>query len=198
MALIIGLTGGIGAGKSTAAAFFRDQGIPVVDADAISRAITGPGARGSLAVAKLFGEDFLTPEGAMNRARMRDLVFSDASALKRLEGCLHPLISEDIEAAFRAHADAPLVIYDCPMLWRPNFQHRAINRVLVIDASDETRFERILHRPGMTPDTIRRMMAAQATRADILAFADDIIVNEEDEAALRTKLADLQAFWASL
>ena len=174
MALIIGLTGGIGAGKSTAAAFFRDQGIPVVDADAISRAITGPGARGSLAVAKLFGEDFLTPEGAMNRARMRDLVFRDASALERLEGCLHPLISEDIEAAFRAHADAPLVIYDCPML------------------------ERILHRPGMTPDTIRRMMAAQATRADILAFADDIIVNEEDEAALRTKLADLQAFWASL
>lgn len=198
MAFIIGLTGSIGAGKSTAAAHFLNQGIPVVDADGISRTLTGPGAQGSLAVAQCFGNDFLTPECAMNRPRMRELVFKDPTALKRLEACLHPLIGQEVNAAFVRHRTAPLVIYDCPLLWRPDFRHSAVNRILVIDASDETRFSRILTRPGMTPDIVRRMMAAQASRRTILSVADDVIVNEDDETALRQKLTDLYNFWKTL
>ena len=102
MSLIIGLTGGIGAGKSTASAHLRASGLPVVDADAISRALTGPGAAGSLAVAEAFGPEFLTPEGTMDRRRMRELAFRDAGALKRLEACLHPLIGAAVTREFES------------------------------------------------------------------------------------------------
>lgn len=97
---VIGLTGGIGSGKSTAATVFRSLGVPVVDADAISRALTGPGAEGSLAVARRFGEDFLDENRAMNRARMRELVFSNPEARRELEALLHPLIGRDVLRAF--------------------------------------------------------------------------------------------------
>ena len=195
MALIIGLTGGIGAGKSTASAFFARLGVPVVDADGISRALTGPGGRGSAAVAAAFGRGMLDASDAMNRAAMRELVFRDPSALRRLESVLHPLIGEEIDAALEKHAAAPLVIYDCPLLWRENFRRPAVARILVIDASDAVRLERILARPGMTRDTALRMMAAQPPRSEILRIADDVIVNEDDEASLKERLTVLHKFW---
>ena len=110
MSLIIGLTGGIGAGKSTASAHLRATGLPVVDADAISRALTDPGAAGSLAVAETFGPEFLTPVGAMDRRRMRELAFRDAGALKRLEACLHPLIGAAVTREFESFSASPIVI----------------------------------------------------------------------------------------
>ena len=116
MSLIIGLTGGIGAGKSTASAHLRASGLPVVDADAISRALTGPGAAGSLAVAEAFGPEFLTPEGAMDRRRMRELAFRDAGALKRLEACLHPLIGAAVTREFESLSASPIVIYDLSLI----------------------------------------------------------------------------------
>lgn len=195
MALIIGLTGGIGAGKSTASAFFARLGVPVVDADGISRALTGPGGRGSAAVAAAFGSGMLDTSGAMNRAAMRELVFRDPAALRRLESVLHPLIGEEIDAAFEKHAAAPLVIYDCPLLWRENFRRPAVARILVIDASDAVRLERILIRPGMTRDTALRMMAAQPPRREILRIADDVVVNEDDEASLQERLTVLHNIW---
>ena len=195
MALIIGLTGGIGAGKSTASAFFARLGVPVVDADGISRALTGPGGRGSAAVAAAFGLGMLDTSGAMNRAAMRELVFRDPAALRRLESVLHPLIGEEIDAAFEKHAAAPLIIYDCPLLWRENFRRPAVARILVIDASDAVRLERILIRPGMTRDTALRMMAAQPPRREILRIADDVVVNEDDEASLQERLTVLHNIW---
>ena len=195
MALIIGLTGGIGAGKSTASAFFARLGVPVIDADGISHALTGPGGRGSAAVAAAFGRGMLDTSGAMNRAAMRELVFRDPAALRRLESVLHPLIGEEIDAAFEKHAAAPLVIYDCPLLWRENFRRPAVARILVIDASDAVRLERILARPGMTRDTALRMMAAQPPRREILRIADDVVVNEDDEASLQERLTVLHNIW---
>ncbi|MBP3438045.1 MAG: dephospho-CoA kinase [Sutterella sp.] len=195
MALIIGLTGGIGAGKSTASAFLAGLGVPVVDADGISRALTGPGGRGSAAVAEAFGSGMIDASGAMNRAAMRELVFRDPDALRRLEAVLHPLIGEEIDASFEKHSDSPLVIYDCPLLWRANFRRPALSRILVIDASDAVRLERILSRPGMTRETATRMMAAQPPRSEILRIADDVIVNEDDEASLKERLTVLHKFW---
>ena len=198
MSLIIGLTGGIGAGKSTASAHLRASGLPVVDADAISRALTGPGAAGSLAVAEAFGPEFLTPEGAMDRRRMRELAFRDAGALKRLEACLHPLIGAAVTREFESLSASPIVIYDCPLLWRDDFRHPAVSRVLVIDASDDVRLSRIVSRPGLTEETARLMMKAQPPRSRILQCADDLIVNEEDEAALRKRLDALSRIWMAI
>ena len=130
---VIGLTGGIGSGKSTAAAVFRSLGVPVVDADAISRALTGPGAEGSLAVARRFGEDFLDENRAMNRARMRELVFSNPEARRELEALLHPLIGRDVLRAFSSLSpDTPYAVFDCPLLlenktWRGSQRPRPRN-----------------------------------------------------------------------
>ena len=136
MALIIGLTGGIGAGKSTASAHFARLGVPVVDADRISRVLTGPGGRGCAAVADAFGPEMLDENGAMNRGKMRERVFRDPSALRKLEAILHPLIGEVIDAELASHRDAPVVIYDCPLLWRANFRRPGIDRILVIDEGE--------------------------------------------------------------
>lgn len=198
MSLIIGLTGGIGAGKSTASAHLRTLGLPVVDADAISRALTGPDAAGSHAVAKAFGPEFITSEGAMDRRRMRELAFRDSGALKRLEKCLHPLIGDAITRQFQTLSNLPIVIYDCPLLWRSDFHHPAVKRILVIDASDAIRLSRIASRPGLPLETARLMMKAQPPRSAILACADDILVNEDDEAALKARLDRLVHFWRAL
>ena len=191
MALIIGLTGGIGAGKSTASAHFARLGVPVVDADRISRALTGPGGRGCAAVVDAFGPEMLDENGAMNRGKMRERVFRDPSALRKLEAILHPLIGEDIDAELASHRDAPVVIYDCPLLWRANFRRPGIDRILVIDASDGVRLSRILTRPGMTKETALRMMSAQPARAEILKIADDVVMNEDDAEALAARLTEL-------
>ena len=166
--------------------------------DAISRALTGPGAAGSLAVAEAFGPEFLTPEGAMDRRRMRELAFRDAGALKRLEACLHPLIGAAVTREFESLSASPIVIYDCPLLWRDDFRHPAVSRVLVIDASDDVRLSRIVSRPGLTEETARLMMKAQPPRSRILQCADDLIVNEDDEAALRKRLDALSRIWMAI
>lgn len=152
MSLIIGLTGGIGAGKSTASAHLRASGLPVVDADAISRALTGPGAAGSLAVAEAFGPEFLTPEGAMDRRRMRELAFRDAGALKRLEACLHPLIGAAVTREFESLSASPIVIYDCPLLWRDDFAH--LPSAAFWSSTPRTTF--VSHASSPVPDSRRR------------------------------------------
>lgn len=118
----------------------------------------------------------------MDRRRMRELAFRDAGALKRLEACLHPLIGAAVTREFESLSASPIVIYDCPLLWRDDFRHPAVSRVLVIDASDDVRLSRIVSRPGLTEETARLMMKAQPPRSRILQCADDLIVNEDDEA----------------
>lgn len=189
MTRIIGLTGGIGSGKSTASNAFLDAGIPVIDADRLSRELTGPGAPGSEAVAKVFGEDFLTPERAMDRARMRDLVFKDPAALKKLESVLHPLIARCVEEEARQEAEKPLLVYDCPLLYRSTLRPLSLSRILVIDAPDAMRLSRIMTRPGINEETARRMMRAQPSRATFLSLADDVILNAGTPEELQKAVA---------
>lgn len=173
----IGLTGGIGSGKSTVAGFLREAGAAIVDTDAISRSLTAPGGTAMPAIIHQFGADFVGADGALDRDRMRALAFSDAVAKRRLEAILHPLITAEALAQAAA-ATAPLVVFDVPLLvesgrWRPR-----LARVVVVDCSTETQIERVLQRPGWTHERIEGALAAQATRAARRAAADVVLLND--------------------
>ncbi|MFG6463570.1 dephospho-CoA kinase [Roseateles sp. DXS20W] len=191
----IGLTGGIGSGKSTVAGFLREAGAAIVDTDAISRALTLPGGAAMPAITEQFGAEFVTADGALDRDRMRALAFSDTAAKRRLEAILHPLITAEALAQAEA-ARAPLVVFDVPLLvesgrWRPR-----VARVLVIDCTVDTQRARVLQRPGWTPARVDGALAAQATREARRAAADAVILNEElPLAALRNEVMSLAARW---
>lgn len=196
MSIVIGLTGGIGAGKSTASLYLQGKGLPVVDADRISRELTGPGARGSEAVARTFGRDYLNCTGAMDRRKMRELVFRDDEARARLETILHPMITEEIERQIKkACADHPVVIFDCPLLTTNSSWRGLVDRILVIDAADDVRVERILKRPGLTEEIARSIISKQPPRKMILDFADDVIVNMGSSDELYGALDHLVSVW---
>lgn len=191
----IGLTGGIGSGKSTVSGFLREAGAAIVDTDAISRALTAAGGSAMPAIAEQFGTGFVTPDGALDRDRMRALAFSDAGAKRRLEAILHPLITAQALAQADA-ATAALVVFDVPLLvesgrWRPR-----LARVLVVDCSTETQVERVLQRPGWTPERVDGALAAQATRAIRRAAADVVLLNDGLSLdALRNEVLDLAGRW---
>ncbi|MDR7268998.1 dephospho-CoA kinase [Pelomonas saccharophila] len=191
----VGLTGGIGSGKSTVAGFLREAGAAIVDTDAISRGLTGPGGAAMPAIAAQFGADFVSPDGALDRDRMRALAFSDPAAKRRLEAILHPLITAEALAQADA-ATAPLVVFDVPLLvesgrWRPR-----LARVLVVDCSTETQIERVLQRPGWTRERVAGALAAQTTREARRAAADVVLLNDGlPLVALRNEVLDLAGRW---
>jgi len=182
--LRVGLTGGIGSGKSTVAQLLAACGATLIDADALSRAATAPGGQAMDAIAAAFGADLLTPEGALDRDRMRQLVFADPTARQRLEAIVHPVVGEAIRAQSRAAARAGsrCLVLDIPLLvesprWRP-----VLDRVLVVDCSEATQKARVASREagrtGWTPDATEKIMASQASRAERLAAADICIDND--------------------
>ncbi len=197
MAWILGLTGGIGSGKSTASAWFSLTGYPVVDADAISRSLTYPGGAAIPAIANEFGADFITPEGAMNRAKMRELVFDDPKARERLEGVMRPLIRRaSLEALERARslADAAgkaFAVFDCPLLCEWPEVRTVVDRLLVIDLCEEEQIRRVALRSNLTPERVRSIIRAQIPRQARLAQADDIIYNGGSLEDFRSALAAL-------
>ena len=196
MARIIGLTGGIASGKTTACAYFRDQGIPIVDADVIAHEITAPNAEGTLTVAKAFGEDFIDERGAMNRAKMRALVFSNPETKEKLEALLHPLIQAkakaQIEEAAKTH---PTVIFDCALLLQSEKWRELVGEVVVIDACEETRISRLAKRNGFSREAALAIMRAQLPREALLEQADTVIVNEGDPEDFLLSLTDLYKKW---
>ena len=191
----IGLTGGIGSGKSTVAGFLREAGATIVDTDAISRQLTQPGGAAMPAIAQAFGPQYLAADGALDRDRMRALAFSDPDAKRRLEAILHPLITAEAQAQAAA-STAPLTVLDVPLLvesgrWRPR-----VARVLVIDCSAQTQTTRVLQRPGWTPERVQGVLAAQATREARRAAADAVILNEDlSLERLRQEVLSLAARW---
>jgi len=195
-AFSVGLTGGIGCGKSTVADMFAALGASVIDTDQIAHALTAPHGAAMPALLAEFGEDFATPEGALDRARMRALVFSDATARARLEAILHPRI-RDATAAAASIASGDYVIYVVPLLIESGTWRERVTRVLAIDCPEELQVARVMARSGITEAQVRAIMAAQVTRAQRRAAADDIIVNDDGLDALRPQVEILHAMYLS-
>ncbi|RLV08243.1 dephospho-CoA kinase [Streptomyces griseocarneus] len=190
----VGLTGGIGAGKSEVSRLFASYGAVVVDSDRIAREVVEPGTPGLAAVVAEFGEDVLTPEGALDRPRLGSVVFADPGRLAALNAIVHPLVrarSAELEAA--AAPDA-VVVHDVPLLVENGLQS-LYDLVVVIDASEETRLDRLVRLRGMKPEEARARMAAQATREQRLAVADFVVDNDGPLEALAPQVEQV---WARL
>jgi dephospho-CoA kinase len=175
--LRIGLTGGIGSGKSTVATMLVARGALLVDTDAISRALTATGGSAIDAIRAAFGAQAIAADGSMDRARMRELAFTDATVKGRLEGVLHPLITA--EATRQAQA-APhrVTVFDVPLLVETGRWRARVDRVLLVDCSEATQLARVLTRAGWTRDAALAVIAQQATREARRAAADAVIVND--------------------
>jgi dephospho-CoA kinase len=176
----LGLTGGIGSGKSTVGEMLMDAGAALIDADAISRSVTAPGGSALSAIAQSFGPDFITAEGALDRNRMRALVFSDASAKQRLEAIIHPLVSSATQAQANAAVEAghKLLVFDVPLLVESGRWRAQLDGVLVVDCEVETQTERVMARSGLSTEAVKGIIHAQASRAQRLAAADWVIFND--------------------
>jgi dephospho-CoA kinase len=186
---VVGLTGGIGSGKSAAADEFAALGATVVDTDVISRELTDKGGAAVAEVERLFGKDFVAA-GAMDRKRMRDHVFADPTAKRALESLLHPMIRE--ESARRiAAASGPYVVHVVPLLIESPDYRKRVDRVLVVDAPEETQIERVRARSRLSADEVRAIMRGQISRAERLAAADDVIDNRGSRDALRKQVGAL-------
>lgn len=177
----IGLTGGIGSGKSTVAGFLARRGAAIIDADAISRSLTAPNGRAMAAVAQTFGNTMVGPDGAMNRDAMRALIFKDSQAKRQLESIIHPLVSllsqEMAQAA--ARNGQTVLVFDVPLLVESGARWRSqLDRVLVVDCEAQTQRQRVQQRSGLSHADTDRIMAQQASRVQRLASADIVIVNE--------------------
>lgn len=197
MKLVVGVTGGIGSGKSTVAGLFEALGAAVVDTDAIAHELTRPGEAALAAIRARFGDGMITAEGALDRARMRALAFSDAAAKRDLEAILHPRIRA--EAARRvALAQAPYVLLLVPLLAETGGSSPLVGRVLVVDCDEQLQVERTRRRSGLAEEEVHAIMAGQATRAGRLALADDIIDNNGPAEALEEQVRRLHARYLAL
>lgn len=187
-AFTVGLTGGIGSGKSAVARLFAARGATIVDTDQIAHGMTGPNGPAMAAIAAEFGAQYVDAHGALDRAKMRALVFSDPTAKARLEGILHPRI-RDAALAAAAAATGAYVIYDVPLLVESGTWKQRVSRVLVVDCPEEVQVSRVMARNGLSESQVLAIMANQATRAQRAAAADDIINNGGDLSALEEQVA---------
>ena len=197
--LRVGLTGGIGSGKSTVAALLATHGARIIDTDAISRRLTAPGGRAIPALRESFGDAVIDAHGALDRSQMRHLAFDDPAVRQQLEAILHPMISVDTESEAALLANSAVIVFDVPLLVEsPQWQHR-VHRVLVVDCSEATQIERVMQRSGWSEAAVRAVIAAQATRDQRRAVADDLIVNDGiSTAALAERVAALWNTWKTL
>jgi len=197
MTYIVGLTGGIGSGKSAAAQGFEELGATVIDTDAIAHALTAPGGAAIEPIRAAFGADYLTPEGALARPRMRALVFADAAKKRLLESILHPMIRTRT-SEFALAARSPYVILMVPLLVESNDYRRRCQRILVVDCPEELQVERVMARSGLAADQVRAIMTNQVARGARLAAADDVIDNSQDPAHLRRQVEALHQRYLQL
>jgi dephospho-CoA kinase len=187
---VIGLTGGIGSGKSTVADRLVALGAALVDTDRIAHALTAAGGAAIGAIRQAFGDRVIAEDGSMDRAVMRKLAFDDPQARRRLESILHPMIRERTDAGIRAaiEAGAPYVLVAVPLLVESGQARGRFDRVLVVDCPPEVQLERVVARSGLDPAQVRAILAAQASRADRLAAADDVVDNGGTEVALAPQI----------
>ena len=193
---ILGLTGGIGSGKSAAAEHFCALGVHVVDADHAARWVVEPGRPALAKIAEHFGNDVLQADGQLNRGALRNLIFTDPEQRRWLEALLHPLIREEI-ASNLAQAQSPYAILVSPLLIESG-QYTTTQRVLVIDAPQALQIQRTLARDNTSEQQVHAFLKAQASREERLRHADDVLVNDNDLKALQTEVERLHHFYLTL
>jgi dephospho-CoA kinase len=194
----VGLTGGIGCGKSTVAGLFAEHGAAIIDTDLIAHRLTQAGGAAVPEIRKAFGKDYLTADNALDRAKMRGLVFSDVAAKQRLEKILHPLILEQAKAQLHRMRNEPYIIIVVPLLAdSPSFR-QLVRRVLVVDCEPGTRIERVIARSGMTAPEVLAIIAQQASRTEQLRLADDVIHNDAGLPRLAEQVAILHGRYLAM
>jgi dephospho-CoA kinase len=176
----LGLTGGIGSGKSTVAQMLVNRGAALVDADAVARSVTAPGGLAIDPIRAEFGQDYISPDGAMDRERMRALAFSVPGAKQRLESIVHPLVGQETQRQAQAafSAGKHCVVFDIPLLVESGHWPQKLNRILVVDCGPQTQIARVMQRSGLTQDAVEKIIAAQAPRPRRLRAADAVIHND--------------------
>ena len=193
----LGLTGGIGSGKSTVASMLAANGAAVIDADAISRSLTAPGGRAMAAIAQTFGPHMIDAQGAMDRQAMREAVFQDPQAKQKLEAIIHPLVSQITaeQAQAAVQSGHRVLVFDVPLLVESGERWRKqVDRVIVVDCDAETQRQRVMARSGLAAEEIDRIIALQASRAQRLACADLVILNQGlSLSQLESKVAQVAA-----
>lgn len=198
MTWIVGLTGGIGSGKTQVSNAFEALGVPVIDTDLISHAITAPNGLAIPVIREIFGADLIDPSGRLDRDKMRKLVFTDAEARRKLEAILHPLIANVTMASIAQHTDAPYVVLVVPLLAEsPQWLNRC-DRVLVIDCELETQISRVMARSNLTREQVLAIIATQASREERKAIANEVIVNESSLEALTQQVRKLHDFYLTM
>lgn len=198
MSLIVGLTGGIGSGKSTVAAMFEKLGAGIIDTDIIAHRLTQAGGEAIEAIRAAFGNGCLSDDGALDRAKMRALIFSDAAAKQRLEQILHPLIREHAEAQLRQLQDKPYIIVVVPLLPESPAFRQLVQRVLVVDCDENTRIARVAGRSRMSEEEVRAIIARQTAPDERLRLADDVIRNDAALDSLAGQVAVLHGRYAQI
>ncbi|PAU51076.1 dephospho-CoA kinase [Pseudomonas indica] len=193
---ILGLTGGIGSGKTAVAQHFIDLGVHLVDADHAARWVVEPGRPALDRIAEHFGQEVLLPDGQLDRAALRGRIFQNPEERRWLEGLLHPLISQEI-LAHLGRAESPYAILVSPLLVESG-QHRLAQRVLVVDAPEHLQLARTIQRDQVTEEQVHAILQAQAKREERLRHADDVIVNDRDLSWLKAEVERLHHFYLTL
>jgi dephospho-CoA kinase len=194
---VVGLTGGVGSGKSTVADLFVELGAGLVDTDAIARELTQADGAAIPMLTAEFGQQMLAADGALDRAAMRQLAFADPSARNRLENILHPLIRQISDERCRA-AIAPYVILAVPLLVESGSYRQRCDRIVVVDCPESLQIARVMARNGLTAEAVKAIMAAQATRQQRLAAADDVVDNDADREKIRGQVKALHLKYLAL
>lgn len=200
MTVIVGVTGGIGCGKTTVTDLLVERGATVIDTDAIAHQLTGVNGAAMPAIAAAFGKTVVRADGSLDRPAMRRLVFADAKAKTRLEAILHPMIRRESEARCDAavRANAPYVLLVVPLLVETGGYRERVARILVVDCSEEVQVSRVMARSRLSADEVRAIMATQASRAVRLAAADDVVLNDDGLDSLHAQLDVLHARYLKL
>lgn len=194
--LKIGLTGGIGCGKSTVARLFAHLGVPVIDADLIAHKLVEAGQPALAQIRQAFGPEILDPGGSLDRARLREIVFSNPEAKQKLEGILHPLIYRAIQAAIE-ELNTPYCLICIPLLFETNMAHLP-DRILVIDCPPETQIERVEKRDHLSKNRIQSIIDSQVSRAYRIKHADDLIDNSDTDDTLAVQVKKLHNLYLSI
>lgn len=193
----VGLTGGIGCGKSTVADLFASRGAAVIDTDLIAHRITAPDGLAMPAIRVQFGKEYITAAGALDRQRMRARVFADNQAKRKLESILHPMIRSECERDAAA-AQGSYLMFVVPLLVESPDWRQRVSRILVVDCPEQQQIARVMKRSGLSEPEVRAIMANQVSRAERLAAADDVIANDEDLAHLVAQVDRLHAQYRSI